>query len=175
MRYHNIEHESMLNGSGIRVVLFVSGCEHNCKNCHNPQTHDFNSGIEFDQDAIDEIRKELEKDYVEGLTLSGGDPLSPYNCLDILVLCELIKKEFPNKTIWCYTGYTWEELQEMRDSHYAIGLLLDWNIDVLVEGRFVDELKDVNYPYAGSTNQRVLDVKLSNRFDKKPVNWIRPS
>ena len=174
MNYHNIEHESMLNGAGIRVVLFVSGCEHNCKNCQNPQTHDLSSGIPFGQYAFEEIREELKKDYVDGLTLSGGDPLNPHNRFEILNICEVTKKEFPNKNIWCYTGYTWEEIQIMKKNDDVIYSLFENNyIDVLVDGRYLEELKDVNYPYAGSVNQRVLDVKLSNLL-KRPMVWGKP-
>lgn len=161
MNYHNIQKEDMLNGSGIRVVLFVSGCTHNCENCHNPQTHSFESGIKFDSNAFDEIVEELKKDYVSGLTLSGGDPLNENNVPEILNLCVRLKEMFPEKDIWCYTGYTWEELRIRCVNESLLDILMDFYINVVVDGKFIEELKDVSYPYAGSTNQRVIDVEKS--------------
>lgn len=151
MNYHNILHDNMLNGEGLRVVLFVSGCEHNCKGCHNPQTHNPKSGIEFTDNEINEIFEQLSKPYIKGLTLSGGDPLYKSNYETILSLCKAIKKKFPQKDIWLYTGYRIEEIpEEERDIlHY---------IDVIVDGRFVEELKDVNLPYVGSSNQRIIKL-----------------
>lgn len=166
MNYHNIQKDDMLNGAGIRVVLFISGCTHNCHNCHNPQTHDFESGVLFDEDALSEIYRELEKDYISGLTLSGGDPLNDKNLEGVLDLCLKLKENFPNKSIWCYTGYTWEELQLRIAKESRLELLLDSFIDVIVDGRFIEDLKDVNYPFAGSTNQRVIDVKATNESNK---------
>lgn len=149
MNYHNILHDNMLNGEGLRVVLFVSGCTHKCYNCQNPQTHDFNSGIQFDKTAIDEIFDELSHPYIKGLTISGGDPLHPKNLDDVYLLCQIVKKYFPTKDIWVYTGYTYENLtlEQQKCLKY---------IDVLVDGEYVEELKDINKPYVGSTNQRIL-------------------
>lgn len=152
MNYHDIVKEDMLNGSGIRVVLFVSGCEHHCKNCHNPQTWSPDSGILFDESAVEEIKKELNKSYVSGLTLSGGDPLHCSNYKACLELCKQLRVEFPNKNIWLYTGSSWEDISGLEIMNY---------VEVVVDGEFVDELKDVNFRYAGSTNQRVIDVKAS--------------
>lgn len=151
MNYHNILHDNMLNGEGLRVVLFVSGCEHNCKGCHNPQTHNPDSGIEFTDNEVNEIFEQLSKPYIKGLTLSGGDPLYKSNYETILSLCKTIKKKFPKKDIWLYTGYRIEEIpEEERDIlHY---------IDVIADGRFVEELKDVNLPYVGSSNQRIIKL-----------------
>lgn len=131
MNFHNITHDDMNNGDGLRVVLWVAGCEHHCKNCQNPITWDFTDGVEFDKAAFHEICTELSKPYISGLTLSGGDPLHPVNRCQILWLVKKVKQFFPHKTIWLYTGYTWEEI------------------------------KDVGYHWAGSTNQRVINVPQS--------------
>lgn len=146
MNYHNILKDDMRNGDGLRVVLFVSGCEHHCKNCQNPITWDVNSGIEFGTAEMNEIWQELNKDYISGITLSGGDPLHPENREAIHFLCKWLKTEFPNKTIWCYTGYLFDQVKELPVMEY---------IDVLVDGPFVQELADVTYKWAGSTNQHV--------------------
>lgn len=167
MNYHNISHDDMLNGEGLRVVLFVSGCEHHCPNCQNPQTWDKDSGIEFDLAAKEEIFEQLNKDYISGITFSGGDPLHENNLVEIRNLILEIREKFPTKTIWLYTGYTWEECQSPQFPFNS-----DWEervfrneiikqCDVLVDGRFVQELADAKYPWAGSTNQRVIDVKKS--------------
>ena len=147
MKYHNILHDDMRNGEGLRVVLFVSGCEHHCKGCHNPQTWDFNSGLDFTGKEIAEIADQLSKDYISGITLSGGECLHPRNLSEITNLCKWIKRAFPTKTIWCYTGYTYEEVSDLDVMNY---------IDVLVDGKFVEELASVDYMWAGSTNQRVI-------------------
>lgn len=150
MKYHNITHNDMLNGEGIRVILWVAGCNHHCINCHNPETHDPESGIEFDVKASKEIFEELEKDYISGITFTGGDPLHPNNRKDVGLLCYEIKQKFKDKTIWLYTGYDFEEISDLPLLHF---------IDVLVDGKFEQHLEDINYPWAGSTNQRVIDVK----------------
>lgn len=157
MNYHNIIKDDMLNGDGLRVTLFVSGCSHNCPNCQNPQTHSPQSGIEFDSEAMKEIEEQLEKDYISGLTLSGGDPLYGDNRSTIYRICKQVKEKYPTKTIWLYTGFTWEAINDL--------ILLKY-VDVLVEGRFIEVLKDVNYPWAGSTNQRVIDVQQSRKEGK---------
>lgn len=165
MFYHNILHDDMRNGEGLRVVLFVSGCDHHCYNCHNPQTWDCNSGIEFDVAAKDEIFEQLNKEYISGITFSGGDPLHRNNLDEVLALCRHIRKSFPTKTIWIYTGYTWEYIFDTVNTVDVIGNQKREKIlkecDVLIDGRFIEELADVNYHWAGSTNQRVIDVKKS--------------
>ena len=148
MNYHNILHDDMRNGEGLRVTLFVSGCDHCCNECQNPQTWDINSGIKFDDDAKKEIFDQLDKDYIDGITLSGGDPLNENNLLDITNLLVEIKHKYPNKTIWIYTGYKMEEIKEARKGIISMA-------DVLVDGKFIKELADVNYKWAGSTNQRI--------------------
>lgn len=156
MNYHNITKSDMLNGEGLRVVLWVAGCNHHCKNCQNPQTHDPNGGISFDVNAKIEVYKELNKPYIQGITFSGGDPLYPANRKEVTKLCKDIKKMFPEKDIWCYTGYKYEQVKALEIMNY---------IDVLVDGEFVEELKDENYHWAGSTNQRVIRLK-----DRKVVS-----
>ena len=152
MKYHNITKCDMLNGDGIRVVLWVSGCSHACPECHNKITWDATCGLEFDEDAKKELFEALDKDYISGLTLSGGDPLFVGNRLVATDLAKEVKEKFPNKTIWLYTGFSFEEIKDLEILKY---------VDVLVDGKFVAELKDNNYHWAGSTNQRVIDVKKS--------------
>lgn len=110
MRYHNITKDDMLNGEGLRTVLWVAGCSHNCPGCHNPVTWDVRGGLPFDEAAKEELFAELEKDYISGVTFSGGDPLHPANREDIARLAEEIRGRYPNKTIWLYTGYDWEQI-----------------------------------------------------------------
>lgn len=161
MNYHNILHDDMRNGDGLRVTLFISGCDNKCEQCQNPQTWDVNSGIEFDLEAKEEILSELSKDYISGITLSGGDPLHENNLLEVIDLLEEIKEEFGNsKTIWIYTGYTidfilWEDMGDCDALRiHAVALA-----DVLVDGKFDYTKADVKYHWAGSTNQRVIDVQ----------------
>ncbi len=149
MRYHNITKDDMLNGEGIRVVLWVAGCEHACEGCHNPITWDEHGGLEFDDEAKQEIFAELENDYVSGITLSGGDPLFISNREAITELCKEIREKFPTKTIWLYTGYRFEQIKNLP----VVKL-----VDVIVDGRFVNSLKDAKLPWRGSENQRVIDV-----------------
>lgn len=155
MNYHDIEHDSQMNGAGLRVVLFVSGCSHRCPGCQNAETWDSKSGIEFDAAAREEIFNALENDWIQGLTLSGGDPLFKGNRKEILGLVTEVKERFPHKNIWLYTGYTWEELRS--DESEDLSLILAAT-DVLVDGKFDLELASAAYPWAGSTNQRVIDV-----------------
>lgn len=150
MRYHNITKEDMLNGDGLRVVLWFAGCSHHCKNCQNPVTWDPEGGLEFDEAAKQEIFEELKKDYISGITFSGGDPLYPGTRDGLTGLVREIREKYPQKTIWVYTGFLWEEICHLD-------LISD--LDVVVDGRFVEELKDNNLPWKGSSNQRVIDVK----------------
>ncbi|WP_250278862.1 anaerobic ribonucleoside-triphosphate reductase activating protein [[Clostridium] colinum] len=161
MRYHNITHDDMLNGMGLRVVLWVSGCEHKCHNCHNKITWDINSGLIFDEEAKKEIFTELEKDYIKGITFSGGDPLHKKNREEIFNLIKEIKNKFPKKDIWLYTGYIWEEINNLDVIKY---------IDILVDGRFIEELANTNLEWRGSSNQRVIDVQKS-LLENKIINY----
>ena len=157
MRYHNITKDDMLNGDGLRVVLWLAGCDHCCKECQNPVTWDPDGGLFFDEAAKQEIFEQLDKDYISGITLSGGDPLHSRNRVDVKNLMAEIKSKYPTKTIWLYTGYTWEEVTA---HDFYCGGILNY-IDVLVDGRFEEDLKDVGYHWAGSTNQRVINVPQS--------------
>ncbi len=150
MRYHNITKDDMLNGSGLRVVLWVSGCNHACRGCHNPITWDISGGLLFDDSAKEEIFHELKKDYIEGITLTGGDPLHPANRADIGTLIKEIKTLFPEKSIWLYTGFGWEDIRDLS----FIPL-----VDVIVDGRFQLDLLDKQLHWKGSSNQNVIDVK----------------
>lgn len=150
MNYHNITKDDMLNGDGLRVVLWVSGCTHCCDGCQNPETWEVSSGIEFDKAAYDELFEALEPDYISGITFSGGDPLHPFNRSEVLALAKEIKEKMPEKTVWLYTGFLWEEVKD------AIDLT---NIDVLVDGEFKQELNDNNLRWIGSSNQRIIDVQ----------------
>lgn len=154
MNYQKITKCDTANGDGVRVTLWVSGCSHHCDECHNPQTWNPYDGKPFTHDTYEEICAELEKPWVAGLTLSGGDPLHDQNVKMISTLVCYVKTRFPNKTIWCYTGYTLAELRRMRERNMYVDLILD-HIDILVDGRYQKYLRDVSYPWAGSSNQIV--------------------
>ena len=152
MRYHNITKDDMLNGDGLRVVLWVAGCSHCCKECHNPLTWDPDGGLPFDEKAKQEIFEQLDKPYISGITFSGGDPLHAANRMEIRNLMAEIKEKYPGKTMWLYTGDSWENIY-----HYS---LMKY-VDVLVDGEFQAERKDVKLLWKGSSNQRVIDVQKS--------------
>lgn len=164
MRYHNITYDDMLNGDGLRVVLWVSGCEHRCAQCQNPITWDVSGGIEFAQADKDELFGHLAKDHTAGITFSGGDPLHPANVPTVTELAKEVKTLMPCKTVWLYTGYTWDEVKDLPIMQY---------VDVLVDGEFVYRLKDNNVPWCGSTNQKVIDVQRSLR-SSKIILWGGP-
>ena len=150
MNYHNITKDDMLNGEGLRVVLWVSGCNHNCPECQNPETHDPNSGLLFDEEAMDELLESLAPDYISGLTFSGGDPLYPGNRKTVTNIAKIVKEKFPEKTIWCYTGYLYNQVKDLEIMKY---------IDILVDGPFIKDLNDNNLEWVGSSNQRIINVK----------------
>ena len=149
MRYHNITKDDMLNGDGLRVVLWVAGCGHHCDECQNPVTWNPDGGIPFGPADKEELFTELGKYYVSGITFSGGDPLFPSNEPEILTLAKEIRETFPNKTIWLYTGYLWEYVKTREIAQY---------VDVLVDGEYVKQLRDTKLYWRGSANQRVIDV-----------------
>ena len=165
MKYHNITKADMLNGEGLRVVLWTSGCIHHCPACQNALTWDENDGLLFDDEAMKEIWTELEKGWCSGLTLSGGDPLFIPNRKTIRNLVVNCKKKYPQKTIWSYTGYTWEELMDQRKTDKNLEEILE-HIDVLLEGRFILKLAEEKLHYVGSSNQRIIDVKKSLAAEK---------
>ncbi len=157
MRYHNITKDDMLNGDGLRVVLWVAGCAHGCRECHNPVTWDSEGGLPFDEAAKNELFEQLEKDYISGITYSGGDPLFPGNRADITALAKEIREKFPKKTQWLYTGYEWNEVQKESVMSY---------LDVVVDGKFEVEQKDTQLHWKGSKNQKVIDVQDSLKMGK---------
>lgn len=167
MRYHNITKADMLNGEGLRVVLWVSGCNHECPGCQNALTWDPNDGVIFDDSAKQEILNELENDWCSGLTCSGGDPLFPGNRETIAELMKEVKDKYPNKTIWCYTGYTYETLQKQRIKDNNLNEILNL-VDVLLDGPFIMRQADIKKHYVGSTNQRVIDMN-KTRVENKIV------
>lgn len=157
MKYADIKKYDIANGPGVRMSLFVSGCDHHCKNCFNPETWDYDYGKEFTMDTINEIVELLKPSHITGLTLLGGDPLMPRNIHDVALLCRIVKETYPEKSIWCYTGYTWEFLMSspVPDDLYK---LLTKYIDVLVDGPFIEELKNLSLKFRGSSNQRIIDM-----------------
>lgn len=150
MNYHNITKEDMLNGEGIRSVLWVSGCMHHCPGCQNPQTWSEHSGILFDEEAKKELIESLKPDYISGLTLSGGDPLFPNNREEILQLVKLVKELYPNKTIWLYTGFLYEDVKDLEIMKY---------VDVVVDGKFEQNLLDNSLMWRGSSNQQIIRLE----------------
>ena len=156
MNYHNITYPDMNNGDGLRVVLWLSGCSHHCYNCQNPQTWDVNSGIPFDESAKEELFRELDKDYISGLTLSGGDPLHEANLDGVLDLVNEIRLSFPQKTIWIYSGYTWNEVMNSEKRKQIVS-----QCTVMVDGRYIDSQRDITLKWRGSSNQKVIDIQQS--------------
>lgn len=157
MRYHNITTDDMLNGDGLRTVLWVAGCNHKCEGCQNPITWDINGGIPFDEDAENELFEKLAPDYISGLTFSGGDPLHPQNRAEITRLAKKARELFPKKNIWLYTGYSFDEIRELEIMQF---------IDVLVDGEFKKELLDEKLHWKGSANQRVIEVPETLRLGR---------
>jgi len=150
MNYHNITKDDMLNGDGLRVVLWVAGCNHQCEDCQNPITWDLTGGLPFDEAAENELFEALAKPHISGITFSGGDPLHPFNRQTTFRLMRKAKELYPNKTVWVYTGFLWEEFKDNPKMKY---------IDVLVDGRYVKSLRDEKLCWCGSSNQRIIDVQ----------------
>lgn len=175
MNYADIKKYDIANGVGVRVSLFVSGCRHHCKGCFNQEAWDFTYGKPFTAAVIEEILTALKPDYIRGLSLLGGEPLDPKNQQDVLLLLRRFKKEFPDKTVWCYTGYDFEtDLLPLKigDEHILSEILR--SLDVLVDGKFIEALKSKDLRFRGSSNQRILDVAASLSAGKAillPGNW----
>ena len=150
MKYHNITKNDMLQGDGVRVALWVSGCNHGCPGCHNSETWDPDDGLPFDEDAKQELFEALDREYIDGITFTGGDPLFPGNRDTITKLAKEIREKFPAKTIWCYTGYLYDQVKDLEVMRY---------LDVLVDGPYVESLRSPNQPWVGSSNQRVIRLK----------------
>lgn len=169
MNIAGINYESINDGEGVRTVIYVSGCSHKCPNCHNPQTHDINYGIEFTNKIQNEIINNIKRrPFISGITLSGGDPLHNNNVVDVFNLIVKIKNEFPDKNIWLYTGYTWnqifypivtDDLNPERDHIFDCRKKNVKMCDILVDGRYIDEQRDLTLKFCGSKNQRVIDVQ----------------
>ena len=158
MNYAEIKNFDIANGLGIRVSLFVSGCTHRCKNCFNSIAWDFNYGKEFTKEVEDSIIKMLSNPSVSGLTLLGGEPMEPVNQEGLIDFLRRVKKEVPNKNIWCYTGYTLEQDLLTGRAHTSVTEEILSYIDVLVDGKFVEELKSLMLKFRGSSNQRLINL-----------------
>ncbi len=159
MHYNKIRKMDVSNGPGIRVSIFMQGCTFNCKNCFNPNTHDFNGGKEFNDKTIEKVLELCNQKYIQGLSILGGEPLHPKNIVGSTKLAKSFKEKYPNKTLWVWTGFNYEYLQNQEIFNY---------IDVLVDGQYVDELHDFTLKWCGSSNQRVIDIKKS-KSNKKVV------
>ncbi len=158
MRYNKVRKMDISNGPGVRVSIFMQGCTFHCKNCFNPETHDFMGGEEFTEDTIDQVLKLCENANVEGLSILGGEPMHPMNIEGTTELAKKFKEKFPNKNLWVWTGFLLDrDLQNKEVLKY---------IDVLVDGQYVDELRDPRLKYNGSSNQRVIDVQNSVKQGK---------
>ena len=159
MHYSTIKDCDIANGIGVRITLFVSGCTNHCKNCFQPQTWDFNYGEPFTEETEEKLLEMLKPDYINGLTLLGGEPMEPQNQRALVPFLKRVREAYPNKNIWCFTGFTYEILKtdgshprcEVTDEMLSL-------IDVLVDGRYVDELKDLTLQFRGSSNQRLIDM-----------------
>jgi len=171
MNYATIKKHDVANGPGIRVSLFVSGCTHHCKNCFNQEAWDFKYGNEFTEEKLNEIIEALKPSYISGLSLLGGEPFELVNQKGILPLVKKVRELYPNKNIWCYSGYLYDEQilnGKFKDNETTKELIN--NIDILVDGKFVDELKDPKLRFRGSSNQRIIDVKKSLK-ENKVILW----
>lgn len=156
MRYAKIRKMDISNGEGVRVSLFVQGCSFHCKNCFNPETWNFNDGKDFTTVEVDKIIKLCNKDYIAGLSILGGEPLHPNNIESVSMLCEYFKFKYPNKTIWLWSGFRYEDILNRENNYDILNL-----IDILVDGQFETDKKDLNLKWRGSSNQRVIDCKKS--------------
>ena len=158
MRYNKVRKMDISDGPGIRVSIFMQGCTFHCKNCFNPETHDFMGGEEFTEETIQEVLKLCENENIEGLSILGGEPMHPLNIEGTTKLAKAFKEKFPNKNIWAWSGFLFDrDLQNKEVLKY---------IDVLVDGQYVDELRDPRLKYNGSSNQRVIDVQNSVKQGK---------
>lgn len=161
MNYGEIKKYDIANGIGVRTSLFVSGCTHHCKKCFNPETWNFNYGKPYTKETEDEIIESLSPYYIAGLSLLGGEPFEPQNQAELLGLLRRVREELPMKNVWCYSGYLFEELSGKVPSRarceYTDEMLS--LIDVLVDGEFIEEKKDISLHFRGSSNQRIIDLK----------------
>ncbi len=162
MNYATIKKRDIANGVGVRVSLFVSGCTHRCKNCFNKETWDFDYGEKFTDETAEQILSYLEPDFVNGLSLLGGEPFEVQNQKELTKLLRVVKEKYPQKDVWCYTGYLFDKelLCDSRARCEYTDEMLSY-IDILVDGRFIEEQKDITLQFRGSKNQRIIDVKRS--------------
>ena len=166
MNYAEIKKFDIANGLGVRVSLFVSGCTHHCKNCFNSIAWDFNYGKAFTEQVENELLEALNNSYIDGLSLLGGEPMEPANQRGLISFLRKVKAHYPNKNIWCYTGYTLENDLLSGKAHTEVtDEFLDL-IDVLVDGKFIEELKDITLKFRGSSNQRLIDMKKTIKENK---------
>ena len=154
MNYAKLNTHDIANGPGVRVSLFVSGCRHRCKGCFNAEAWDFNYGREFEFKTALELDNALDEPFISGLSILGGEPLEPENIEIVTAICEMVHQFHPEQTIWLYTGSLYEDVKDLKIMKY---------IDVLVDGEFVEELKDITLRFRGSKNQRIIDVKKSRK------------
>lgn len=171
MNYAVIKKFDIANGPGVRVSLFVSGCRHKCKNCFNSEAWDFNYGKSFTEETLHELTQALDKSYIEGFSLLGGEPFEPENQQKVCEILAHIKQHLPNKTVWCYTGFDFDKQLlkgTVGDKETVLKILK--NIDVLVDGKFVEELKSPDLLFRGSSNQRIIDVKPS--LEQGKAVWL---
>lgn len=166
MNYANIKTYSIENGTGVRVSLFVSGCTHHCKDCFNEQAWDFEYGNPFTEDTENAVIEALTPDYMAGITLLGGEPMEPVNQRGLLPLLKRIRKELPQKTVWAYTGYVYEDLLEGGRAHCEVTEELLSLCDILVDGPFIVEKKNISLRFRGSENQRIIDLKATRETGK---------
>lgn len=159
MNYADIKRVDVANGPGVRVSLFVSGCTHHCKECFNPETWDFGYGLPFGEEQVEEILAGLRPSHIRGLSLLGGEPFEPENQETVLELVKTVRARLPEKTIWCYSGYLFENLAEGKVGQHSRALLEQ--LDVLVDGPFMIERKNLGLRFRGSENQRIIDVRPS--------------
>ncbi|MBQ8720029.1 MAG: anaerobic ribonucleoside-triphosphate reductase activating protein [Clostridia bacterium] len=173
MYYAEIKKNDIANGEGIRTTLFVSGCRNKCKNCFNQATWDFGFGDPFTSEVMEDILDTFESPFISGLTLLGGEPMEPENQEGILPLLREMKKRYPNKTVWLFTGNLYEELTGQLGEHYKClpitNELLSY-VDILVDGRYVEELKNLGLRFRGSSNQRIIDMN-KTRAEGSVVIW----
>lgn len=159
MYYSVIKNCDIANGPGVRVVLFVSGCRHHCPGCFQPQTWDFSYGQPFTQDTVDELLRLLQPDYIAGLTLLGGEPMEPENQPALLDLVQQVKQAYPEKNIWCFSGYLYDDLAAGKIGDGAVTRALLDLVDVLVDGEFILARKKLQLRFRGSENQRLIDLR----------------
>ena len=178
MNYAKIDKVSVADGIGIRTVLYVSGCSLHCKGCHNPECWDHSFGKPFTEDTMQELLLDLKEDYIQGVTISGGHPLDSFNLPEVYEIVKRIKMVYPNKDIWLYTGYTWEQIliqdQIYEDHEVNSPSALDVvkYCDVIVDGPYMEELRDTTLAFRGSSNQRIIDVKNTLKVMKFKPNRI---